>query len=104
MLDFIGKEQKAQLMCLHYAKELNAHNLVAILDCRAPVKSKEEAEALAKFFWNMLDASAADKDNSVEVLGERDLQYWMERNMNIFLGYLYQIGFGDEWEKICDQA
>lgn len=104
MLDFSGKDQKAQQVCLHYADKLSAKGLIDILSCKAPITSKEEAVALSKFFWDMLDASAGDRDDGVEVLGERDLQYWMERNMNIFRGYLYKIGFGEEWEKICDEA
>jgi hypothetical protein len=31
----------------------------------------------------MLHAAAEDRDNHVEVLGEKDLQHWMERSMNI---------------------
>ena len=103
MLDFSGKDEKAQEVCLHYAKQLGAYELGDILSCRSEVTSKEEATALSWFFWGMLNASAQDRDNSVEVLGETDLQYWMERCMNIFRGYLSSAGYEEEWDKVSDQ-
>ena len=36
-------------------------------------------------------------------LGEVDLQYWMERSMNIS-GYLDRIGYGDDWEQMSDEV
>lgn len=104
MLDFSGKDQKAQQICLHYANQLGADSLVQIIECKLPVSSKDEAIALSRFFWQMLDASIDDKDNGVDVLGEQNLQYWMERNMNIISGYLTKIGYEEQWEKICDEA
>lgn len=104
MLDFRGKDQKVQDVCLHYAKQLGATNLVAVFECREPVSSKEQAVALSQFFWDMLEASADDRDNGVEVLGETDLQHWMERGMNIISGYLAKIGYEEQWDKISDEA
>lgn len=104
MLDFSGKDQKAQQVCLHYAKQLRVDNLIEIIECKAPVRSKEEALALSRFFWAMLEAVADDNENEVEVLGEKNLQHWMERSMNIISGYLSRIGYEEEWEKISDEA
>jgi hypothetical protein len=88
---------------LYYAKQFNADPLIPILECEAAVSSKEEAQALSRFFWQMLDAAAEDRDNHVEVLGEKDLQRWMERSMNIISGYLERIGYHDEWDKVSDE-
>ncbi len=104
MLDFSGKDQKAQDVCLHYAKQLGKDELLDIIKCKAPVTSKEEALALSLFFWQMLEASADDRDNGAEVLGETDLQHWMERSMNIISGYLSRNGYEAEWEKVSDEA
>lgn len=104
MLDFTGKDEKAQQVCLHYANQLEAHNLIGIIQTTASVTSKEQAIALSRFFWRMLEAAAEDRDNGVEVLGEVDLQYWMERSMNIISGYLDRIGYGDEWEQVSDEV
>lgn len=103
MLDFSGKDQKAQQICLHYARQLGATNVLEIIECKSPVRSKQEALVLARFFWSMLEASADDSENRVEVLGESNLQYWMERNMNIISGYLCQIGYEEEWESVSDE-
>lgn len=104
MLNFSGRDQKAQDVCLYYVDKLGAETLKDILQSNAPVTSKDEALQLSKFFWKMLDASIADRDNGVEVLGETDLQFWMERSMNIISGYLSKIGYEEEWEKATDEA
>lgn len=51
----------------------------------------------------MLETAADDRDQGVEVLGEKDLQYWMERSMNIISGYLELIGYEQEWEQVSDE-
>ena len=103
MLDFSGKDQKAQQVCLHYAKQFGAENLIGIIHGKDSVGSKDEAIELSRFFWKMLEAAADDRDQGTEVLGETDLQYWMERSMNIISGYLDRIGYEDEWDKISDE-
>lgn len=104
MLDFSGNDQKAKQVCLHYAEKLKANDLLDVLECKVGIRSKQEAIALSQFFWDILEASAEDRDNGVEVLGETDLQFWMERIMNIISGYLINIGYEEEWEKVCDDA
>ncbi|EIK44752.1 hypothetical protein O59_002475 [Cellvibrio sp. BR] len=103
MLDFSGKDQKAQQVCLYYAKQLRADNLIPIIECKDSITSKEEAEALSRFFWMMLEASAGDRDKGIEVLGESDLQHWMGRSMNIISGYLSSIGYDGVWDRVSDE-
>ena len=103
MLDFTDKDQKAQQVCLHYANQLEAHDLIGIIQTTASVTSKEHAIALSRFFWRILEAVAEDQDNGAEVFGEVNLQYWTERSMNIISGYLDQIGYGDKWEQVSDE-
>lgn len=104
MLDFSGRDAKAKDICLHYANTLSATHLIDILDAKNPVTNTEEALELSRFFWKMVDASIEDRDNGVEVLGEVDLQFWMERNMNIFSGYLRSIGYEEQWERASDET
>ena len=103
MLDFSGKDQKAQQVCMHYAKQLRADNLMPIIECKASVRSQEEAAALSRFFWMMLEASADDRDKGIEVLDESDLQHWMGRSMNIISGYLSSIGYDEVWGQVSDE-
>lgn len=103
MLDFSGKDQKAQQVCLHYAKQLGVENLINVINGKDSVGSKEEAIELSRFFWKMLEAAANDRDQGTEVLGETDLQYWMERSMNVISGYLERIGYEQEWEQVSDE-
>lgn len=103
MLDFSGTDQKAQQVCLHYANQFQANNLIQIIECKASVTSKDEAYALSRFFWMMLEASAGDRDKGIEVLGESDLQHWMERSMNVISGYLNSIGYEEVWDQVCDE-
>lgn len=103
MLNFSGRDQKAQQVCLHYAEKLGHHELIPILACQAPVTNSDEALALSRFFWEMVDASIEDRDNKVEVLGELDQQFWMERTMNVMSGYLSSLGFNAQWEQASDE-
>jgi len=104
MLDFSGNDEKAQLVATHYAKQFNNAVILEILNQPRGVQNKDEAIILSQFFWDMLDASALDKENKKVVLDESDLQFWMERLMNIIGGYLKQNGYEAEWEKVSDEA
>jgi hypothetical protein len=104
MLDFSGKDEKARDVCLHYATQLGQVAVIPFIEGKVAISSKEEALVLSQFFWDMLEACAGDRDNQVVVLGEQDLQYWMERSMNIISGYLTSIGYEEEWEKVSDDA
>jgi hypothetical protein len=104
MLDFSGRDEKAKDVCLYYADKLKASSLVEILASKASVSNKEEALELSCFFWRMQDSAIEDRDNGIEVLGEADLQFWMERSMNIISGYLYSIGYEEQWEQASDEV
>ena len=103
MLNFSKTDQKAQDICLYYAKQLGAFELMDILSSQSAVKSKEEATALSWFFWGMLKASAEDQDNGVEVLGEVDLRHWMECCMNVFREHLSHAGYLEQWDEVDRQ-
>lgn len=104
MLNFSGRDEKAKDVCLYYAHKIGSDNLTDILAAKAAVTNKEQALELARFFWRMVDASIEDRDNGIAVLGESDLQFWMERNMNIISGYICSIGYEEQWEQATDEA
>ncbi|GLS26024.1 hypothetical protein [Marinibactrum halimedae] len=103
-MDFSGNDQKAQLIALHYANQFNEVEVIEIIKNNRSVDSKKTAIKLAKFYWDMLDASIDDYEKKKEVLGEIGLQYWMERLLNIISGYLSNSGYEEEWEKVSDEA
>ena len=104
MLDFSGNDEKAELVALYYARQFNNVIVLEILNQPRGVQNEAEAFILAKFFWDMLDASAFDKENGIVVLDEPDLQYWMERLLNIIGGYLDKGGYGAIFDKVTDGA
>lgn len=104
MLDFSGGDEKAKQVMLHYASELRDSYIEDILTNNVNVKDSNDARKLAVFYWKMLDKSAEDKELGKVVLGESDLQYWMERLLNIVSGYLEGMGYGKEWEQASDEA
>jgi len=104
MLDFSGGDEKAKLVALHYAKELDNNFVLELINKDQEVKNSEQAIDLAQFYWLMLDLSAQDEEKNTVILGEKSLQFWMERLMNIIGGYLQKNGYSCEWEKVCDDA
>ncbi|MEN0037916.1 MAG: hypothetical protein AAGC78_12660 [Cellvibrio sp.] len=104
MLEFSEKDQKAKWICLHYATLLSGEYLIDIIEGKAPVNTKEQALALSRFFWKMLEASANDQNKKIMVQGDIDLQYWMGRSMNIISTYLSSIGYKEEWEQVFDES
>jgi len=104
MLDFSGNDEKAKLVATHYATQFNNSTVLEILNQPRGVQNKNEAIILSNFFWGMLDASALDKENGKVVLDETDLQFWIERLMNIIGGYLKQNGYEAEWGKVSDEV
>jgi hypothetical protein len=62
---------------LHYAKKLRNPEVETII-LAGEVKSSEEANALSKFFWEMVDEIVIDKDAGEVVAGQGDLEAWNE--------------------------
>ncbi len=104
MLDFSGNDQKTKLIAIHYAQSLGNGSVLQLLQNDGSVGEAKHAKSLTEFYWAMLDQSVQDKENNVVVLGEPDLQYWMERLLNIIGGYLEGVGYGEVWEQVCDDA
>ena len=104
MLDFSGDDDKARRVAIHYAEEFDNSVVLEILKQPRGVKNKDEAILLSRFFWNVLDASARDREQGKVVLEETNLQHWVERLMNIIGGYLKGAGYESEWDAVCDEV
>jgi len=103
MLKYRERTVKAKEIAIHYAKQLADENTQAIVAGERDVKNNDEAIALSIFFWAMLDQSVLDAENGVEVEGENNIQFWVEKLMNIFHGHLEEIGYVKEWDNVCDK-
>ena len=85
----------------HYAEKLNDELTLSILNA-GEVKNSAEARHLSMFFWNMVDRSIEDRDNKVHLPWPEGGEFWSEKLLYSFSGYLERAGFEDEWEEISD--
>ena len=99
MLNFTDKNMSAKEMALHYANKLKHNLAIETIHGNKDITTKEEAIELTDFFWSMTDEAVKDEQNNIEVVGVNNLQFWMEKLMNIFIGYLSRCGFKDEWVR-----
>lgn len=97
MMEFNEYNQSAKKVALHYAKKLNSKYAEDVLKGERDINCKEDAKLLTQFFWSMSDEAAEDHLNDVEVEGGVDLEFWLEKLMNIFIGYMNKMGFNQCW-------
>ena len=103
MINTTEDTQPAIIIAIHYAQKLNSNLATQVFQSGKDISTKEEAAELTIFFWNMLDEAVTDQENNIEIAGVYDLEHWMEKLMNITIGYLSRRGFKDEWTKISNQ-
>jgi hypothetical protein len=95
MIEYKFPEEKAFI--LHYATKLNNPKVKSIITAGQVVNS-DEAHALAKFFWEMVDEIVKDIENGSEVAGQRDLEAWNEYVFESIRAYLRNNGYESEWD------
>ena len=89
-------------LIIHYANSLNENQILSIMN--SDVNNATEATALAKFIWRMADQMAADNENNTVVLGRIDNSDIMpDVDYEISL-YLSNKGYGEIWDKVCDES
>lgn len=93
-------DQPAKTITLHYANRLNNELAAGVITSEADVTSKEEAKNLANFFWAMVDEAVDDEENGLAIEGYSDLQFWLEKAMHIFSGYIKLQGFAEQWREV----
>ncbi len=99
MMNFTQTNKPAMCIALHYAQKLDNTFVADVITGKKEISSKEDAIAFTAFFWEMTDESVKDYENGVEIAGVSDLEHWMEKLMNITIGYLTRCGFKGEWVK-----
>lgn len=104
MLEFMDYEAGAQVVAVHYAITLKNEFAYAVLTQKAEISSKKDAEALTRFYWEMVDQAVDDQENGTDIQGVSDLQFWMEKLLNIIMGYLKSIGMADVWNDVSDEV
>jgi hypothetical protein len=95
MINFKYPEERQ--ISVFYAKKLNADMVLAVLE-KGNVANKEEAIALSKFYWDMVDETVRERDSGVDHdFGDMDM--WLESICNRFFFYLSNNGYEEEWEE-----
>ncbi len=86
----------------HYASKLDDKVALEILE-RGDVRSSTEAVSLCTFFWKMVDSSIEDEKKEVRLPWSEGAEFWNEKLMYSFSGYLEKSGYEAEWEKLVDE-
>lgn len=90
-----------QTVARHYAVKLNDAVVQKIVES-GWVGDKNEAYALSKFYWAMVDASVLDRDSSGEPFSNMDKH--LENIFNAFYIYLGNHGYDEQWSQATDEA
>ena len=96
-------DQAAIVIAQHYANQLNNDLAAKFFSMQIAVASKSDAEQLTRFYWEMVDQAVDDQDNEISIEDVSDLQFWMEKLMNIVMGYLKRVGMYEVWSDVSDQ-
>ena len=95
MIQYKFPEEKNFL--LHYAKKLGNPTVAKIITV-GEVQSSEEANALSRFFWEMVDEIVKDKEAGEVVAGQSNLEAWNEYIFESVRAYLRNSGYEKEWD------
>lgn len=103
MMNFNEYNQPAKTLVLHYAKQINSEIARSVVSGDSNLGSKEEAESLAYFFWEMTDQAVDDEKDCKMIEGISDIQSWLEKAFHIFRGYFKKQGYQQEWSEGYDK-
>ncbi len=54
-------------------------------------------------FWKMVDASIEDEENKTKLPWVEGAEFWNEKLMYSFSGYLERSGYESEWDEVSDK-
>ncbi len=97
LINFDTFNNTAQNVALHYSKKLECVLAEQVILGEKDITTAEEAKTFTEFFWQMSDLDAEDYQNDIQVKGGVGLEYWLEKIMNLFIGYLKKLGFQQQW-------
>lgn len=89
-------------LIIHYANFLHENQIINLMN--SDITNTAEATALAKFIWRMADQIAIDNENNTVVLGRTDNSDIMpdvDYEISLYLG---NKGYGNIWDKVCDES
>lgn len=90
------KFEKEKEIVLYYIKKLDDKAVLNIINV-GEVNNKEEVQAVARFYWSMVDLSAKEKDTKSEEY--EDMEKWLERIYTTFHIYFNNNGYGEVWDN-----
>ena len=96
------KFEEEREIATHYANKLNDYTTIEILT-RGEVNNSDEATCLSEFFWKMVDLSIDDETSGKELPWVAGTEFWNEKIMNSFSGYLERVGYEKEWDDVSDK-
>lgn len=100
MIEYQYAEEKD--FATYYAKELERPIVLSILS-RGFVESKEEAQALSEFFWDMVDKTIELENQGVIQKWSEGSKFWTEKLLQTFSGHLEAAGYSDVWDEEVDK-
>lgn len=85
----------------YYADKLENNEAKAILT-KLNVSNATEATILAQFFWDMVKASIKDENSGLKLEWDDGAEFWNEKLLQSFSGYLERTGYEQQWEDVTD--
>lgn len=86
----------------YYANKLKETKILELLE-QGKVTNSSEATDLSEFFWKMVDASIEDEKQDIHLPWKEGAEFWNEKIMNTFSGYLEKVGYEKEWDDVFDR-
>lgn len=99
MLNFTENDENARLLAMYYANKIGDEFVIDFMASKVSISTPEQADRVARVFWEMVDLSVDDNDNGVSVEGIADIEFWMYKLFNKVSGYISKRGFKEQWEK-----
>lgn len=87
---------------VYYAKKLADEKILAILG-QGEIKNSSDATRLSEFFRRMVEASIEDEKRNLELPWTENVEFWNEKLMNSFSGYLERAGYEKEWNDVFEK-
>ncbi|MFL0800405.1 MAG: hypothetical protein K6L80_08160 [Agarilytica sp.] len=96
MIEYKYPQEKDIL--LHYAKVLNDEKAKTLVQ-NGCVSNSNEAEALSRFYWAMVDQAVSDKGQDVAPIESEGVEAWMEYIFHSINGYMVSNGYETQWDQ-----
>ena len=101
MIDYSYDEEK--LMALFFADLLHDGLTRKIIEAGV-VANSSEATHLSQFYWRMIAAAYIFEKNGNTLPFGGSSEYWSEKLIYSFGGYLKNAGYENEWNTVGDNA